>query len=85
MSNILKTFKRIPFVSGKLLKKVKSSNRKKVVLTWSRSSTIVPMMIGNVIAVYNGNRHIPVFVTDRMIGHKFGEFSSTRTFKNHKV
>ena len=79
-----RSFKKIPFVSSKLLKKVKLLNRKKVILTWSRASTIVPVMIGNVIAVYNGNRHIPVFITDGMIGHKFGEFSSTRTFKNHK-
>ena len=77
-------FSKIPYVSSKLLKKVKALNRKRVILTWSRSSTIVPLMIGNVIAVYNGNRHIPVFVTDEMVGHKFGEFSLTRTFKQHK-
>ncbi len=79
-----RSFKKVPFVSGKLLKKVKNSNRKKVILTWSRSSMIVPAMIGTVIAVYNGNQHIPVFVTDQMIGHKFGEFSYTRNFKKHK-
>lgn len=79
-----RSFKKVPFVSSKLLKKVKLFNRKKVILTWSRASTIVPIMIGNVIAIYNGNRHIPVFITDGMIGHKFGEFSSTRTFRSHK-
>ena len=79
-----RSFKKIPFVSSKLLKKVKTFNRKKVILTWSRASTIVPVMIGNVIAIYNGKRHTPVFVTDAMIGHKFGEFSSTRTFRSHK-
>ena len=76
-----RSFKKIPFVSSKLLKKVKLFNRKKVILTWSRASTIVPIMIGNVIAIYNGNRHIPVFVTDAMIGHKFGEFSSKAIIK----
>jgi small subunit ribosomal protein S19 len=79
-----RSLKKIPFVSTKLLKKVKIFNRKKVIFTWSRASTIVPIMIGNVIAVYNGNRHIPLLVTDVMIGHKLGEFSSTRNFKNHK-
>ena len=79
-----RSFKKIPFVSSKLLKKVKAFNRKKVILTWSRASTIVPVMIGNVIAIYNGKRHTPVFVTDAMIGHKFGEFSPTRTFRSHK-
>jgi small subunit ribosomal protein S19 len=80
-----RSFKKIPFVSSKLLKKVKIFNRKKVILTWSRASTIVPIMIGNVIAIYNGKRHIPIFVTDSMIGHKFGEFSSTRIFRGHKA
>lgn len=77
-------FDKLPYVSSKLLKKVISFNRRKVILTWSRGSTIVPTMIGNVIAIYNGNRHIPIFVTDEMVGHKFGEFSLTRTFKQHK-
>ena len=79
--------KKTPFVSSKLLKKVRSSNssnRKKAILTWSRTSTIVPLMIGRVICVYNGKTHIPVYVEDEMIGHKFGEFSPTRTFKQHK-
>jgi small subunit ribosomal protein S19 len=52
--------------------------------TWSRSSTIVPIMIGHTIAVHNGREHIPVFITDQMVGHKLGEFSITRTFKGHK-
>jgi|Transcript_15439 small subunit ribosomal protein S19 len=76
--------KKTPFVSSKLLKKVRTGNRKEVILTWSRASTIVPLMIGTVIAVYNGKTHLPVYVTDKMIGHKFGEFSPTRTFKRHK-
>ena len=82
MSN---SFKKIPFVSSKLLKKIQIFHQEKIILTWSRSSTVVPVMIGDVIAVYNGNRHVPVFVTDRMIGHKFGEFSATRNFYSHKV
>ena len=81
MSN---SFKKIPFVSNKLLKKIHLFHQEKIILTWSRSSTVVPVMIGDVIAVYNGYRHVPVFVTDRMIGHKFGEFSSTRSFYSHK-
>ena len=75
-----------PFVADHLLKKVEKLNlkgEKKVIRTWSRSSTIVPIMIGHTIAVYNGREHIPVFVTDQMVGHKLGEFSPTRTFRGH--
>ena len=60
-------------------------NEKKVVKTWSRRSTIVPEMIGHTIAVHNGKKFIPVYVTEQMIGHKLGEFSPTRTFKGHAV
>jgi small subunit ribosomal protein S19 len=56
---------------------------KKVVLTWSRASTIVPIMIGHTIAVHNGREHIPIFITDQMVGHKLGEFALTRTFRGH--
>lgn len=75
-----------PFVADHLLKKIEKLNlkgEKKVIRTWSRSSTIVPIMIGHTIAVYNGQEHIPVFVTDQMVGHKLGEFSPTRTFRGH--
>ena len=75
-----------PFIAGHLLKKVEqlnAKNEKKVITTWSRGSTIVPMMIGHTIAVHNGREHIPVFITDQMIGHKLGEFSPTRYFKGH--
>ena len=75
-----------PFVADHLLKKVEKLNlkgEKKVIRTWSRSSTIVPIMIGHTIAVYNGREHIPIFVTDQMVGHKLGEFSPTRTFRGH--
>lgn len=75
-----------PFVADELLKKIdklNSKKEKKVIRTWSRSSTIVPLMIGHTIAIYNGREHIPVFITDQMIGHKLGEFSPTRTFRGH--
>ena len=75
-----------PFVANHLLKKVEKLNlkgEKKVIRTWSRSSTVVPIMIGHTIAVYNGREHIPVFITDQMVGHKLGEFSPTRIFRGH--
>ena len=78
--------KKIPFIEAKLLKKIEAQNAsgtKQVIRTWSRSSTIVPIMIGHTIAVYNGKEHIPVFVSDQMVGHKLGEFSPTRYFKGH--
>lgn len=75
-----------PFVAPHLLKKIEQLNlkgEKKVIRTWSRASTIIPIMIGHTIAVYNGREHIPIFITDQMIGHKLGEFSPTRTFRGH--
>ena len=75
-----------PFVDGYLLKKAdaaQSSGRKDVIKTWSRRSTILPDFIGLTIAVHNGKQHIPVFVTENMVGHKLGEFALTRTFKGH--
>ena len=81
-----RSLKKGPFVADHLLKKIENLNRKgerKVIVTWSRSSTIVPMMIGHTIAVHNGREHLPVFVTDQMVGHKLGEFSPTRTFRGH--
>lgn len=75
-----------PFISDELLKKIdklNSKKEKKVIRTWSRSSTIVPLMIGHTIAIYNGREHIPIFITDQMVGHKLGEFSPTRTFRGH--
>ncbi len=78
--------KKGPFIADHLLKKIErlnAENEKKVVVTWSRASTVVPSMIGHTIAVHNGREHIPVFVTDQMIGHKLGEFSPTRTFRGH--
>ena len=78
--------KKGPFIADHLLKKIEflnSQGEKKVIVTWSRASTIIPSMIGHTIAVHNGREHIPVFITDQMIGHKLGEFSPTRTFRGH--
>ncbi|MBL8069286.1 MAG: 30S ribosomal protein S19 [Armatimonadetes bacterium] len=74
------------FVDDHLIKKVDAMNEKgekKVIKTWSRRSTIIPDMIGHTIAVHNGKQHVPVFVTENMIGHKLGEFAPTRTYKGH--
>ena len=75
-----------PFVADSLLRKVEKLNaagEKPVIKTWSRASTILPMMIGHTIAVHNGRAHVPVYVTEQMVGHKLGEFAPTRTFKGH--
>ena len=74
-----------PFVDGHLEKKVTAMNEKKVVRTWSRRSTILPEFVGHTIAVHNGKKFIPVYVTENMVGHKLGEFSPTRQFKGHSV
>lgn len=81
-----RSIKKGPFVDAHLLKKVdaaRDSNDKRPIKTWSRRSTILPEFIGLTIAVHNGKQHIPVFVTENMVGHKLGEFSLTRTFKGH--
>jgi small subunit ribosomal protein S19 len=81
-----RSLKKGPFVADHLLKKIEKLNlkgRKEVMKTWSRSSMIVPPMIGHTIAVYNGRVHLPVFITDQMVGHKLGEFSPTRTYRGH--
>jgi len=78
--------KKGPFVQEVLLKRIVDMNKageKKVLKTWSRSSTIFPQMVGHTIAVYDGRKHVPVYVTEDMIGHKLGEFSPTRTFRGH--
>jgi len=83
-----RSLKKGPFVDGHLRVKVEALNQrneKKVVKTWSRRSTIVPEMIGHTIAVHNGRKFIPVYITEQMIGHKLGEFAPTRTFKGHAV
>lgn len=83
-----RSLKKGPFVDGHLLKKVEaavSSRDKKPIKTWSRRSTIVPDFIGLTIAVHNGKQHVPVYVTEQMVGHKLGEFAMTRTFKGHSA
>jgi small subunit ribosomal protein S19 len=75
-----------PFVDGYLLKKaetVRESGRKEIIKTWSRRSTIMPQFVGLTFGVYNGQKHLPVLVTENMVGHKFGEFAPTRTFHGH--
>src|SRR3954470_2800904 len=83
-----RSLKKGPFVDGHLREKVEglnTRNEKKVVKTWSRRSTIVPDMIGHTLAVHNGKKFIPVYITEQMVGHKLGEFAPTRTFKGHAV
>ena len=78
--------KKGPFVHARLLKKVEEMNAygsKEVIKTWSRTSTIFPQMVEHTIAVHDGRRHVPVFITEDMVGHKFGEFVLTRTYKGH--
>ena len=84
----MRSQKKGPFIDSHLLSKVEAMNtrnEKKVVRTWSRRSTIVPEMVGHTLAVHNGKKFIPVYVTENMVGHKLGEFSFTRTFKGHSV
>lgn len=79
--------KKGPYVHPSLMKKVAAvarSDRKEVIKTWSRASTIMPEMVGMTIAVHDGRRHVPVFCTENMVGHKLGEFSFTRTFRGHR-
>ena len=81
-----RSVKKGPFVEEKLLKAVNAmneANEKKVVKTWSRSSTIFPQFVGHTIAVHDGRKHVPVYVTEDMVGHKLGEFAPTRTFRGH--
>ena len=81
-----RSVKKGPFVQESLLNKINDMNKngeKKVVKTWSRSSTIFPQMIGHTIAVHDGRKHVPVYISEDMVGHKLGEFALTRTFKGH--
>ena len=81
-----RSVKKGPFIDEHLLKKVNAMNsasERKVTKTWSRRSTIIPDMLGHTIAVHDGRKHVPVFVTESMVGHKLGEFAPTRTFKGH--
>ena len=81
-----RSLKKGPFVDQKLLKKIEdmnAANEKQVIKTWSRASTIFPQMIGHTIAVHDGRKHVPVYITEDMVGHRLGEFAPTRTFKGH--
>jgi len=81
-----RSIKKGPFVDAKLMKKVEAINlkeQKTVIKTWSRASTIFPQMVGHTIAVHDGRRHVPIFITENMVGHKLGEFAPTRTFRGH--
>ncbi|MEB3182637.1 MAG: 30S ribosomal protein S19 [Nostocaceae cyanobacterium] len=81
-----RSLKKGPFVADHLLKKIErlnANNKKEVIKTWSRASTVLPEMVGHTIAVHNGRQHVPVFVSDQMVGHKLGEFAPTRTFRGH--
>ena len=84
----MRSQKKGPFIDAPLLKAISgmnARNEKKIYKTWSRRSTILPEMVGHTIAVHNGKKFIPVYVTENMVGHKLGEFSPTRTFKGHSV
>ena len=81
-----RSLKKGPFISPKLLKKVEAMNtrnEKKVIRTWSRASTIFPQMVGHTIAVHDGRRHVPIYITENMVGHRLGEFAPTRHFRGH--
>ncbi|KJS22775.1 MAG: 30S ribosomal protein S19 [Clostridiaceae bacterium BRH_c20a] len=81
-----RSLKKGPYIEKKLLTRIEAmneKNEKKVLKTWSRSSTIFPEMIGHTIAVHDGRKHVPVYITEDMVGHKLGEFAPTRTFKGH--
>jgi small subunit ribosomal protein S19 len=83
---LTRSTKKGPFVDTKLMKKVDAvqrSGQKAIIRTWSRASTIMPQMVGLTIAVYDGRRHVPIFVTENMVGHRLGEFALTRTFRGH--
>jgi small subunit ribosomal protein S19 len=82
-----RSLKKGPFVDDHLMKKVEAQNaadKKSVIKTWSRRSMILPTFIGHTIAVHDGRKHVPVFITDAMVGHKLGEFAPTRTFRGHE-
>ena len=81
-----RSLKKGPYVDLRLLKKVEEMNKineKKVLKSWSRASTIYPQMVGHTIAVHDGRKHVPVYITEEMVGHKLGEFAPTRTFRGH--
>ena len=81
-----RSLKKGPFIAYHLLKKINKldlNDKKTVIKTWSRASMVIPNMIGHTIAIYNGKRHVPIFISDQLVGHKLGEFVPTRTFHSH--
>ncbi len=81
-----RSVKKGPYLDAKLIKKIEAINlsgQKAVIKTWSRASTIIPEMIGHTIGVHDGRRHVPIFITEHMVGHKLGEFAPTKTFRGH--
>ena len=83
-----RSLKKGPYIDAKLLKKIEIMNErgdKKVIRTWSRSSTIFPQMVGHTIAIHDGRRHVPIYITENIVGHKLGEFAPTRTYRGHLV
>ena len=81
-----RSLKKGPFVDEKLLMRIEAMNEsgdKRVIRTWSRSSTVFPQMVGHTIGVHDGRRHVPIYITDNMVGHKLGEFAPTRTYRGH--
>src|SRR5271166_4857136 len=81
-----RSLKKGPFIEAGLLKKIETMNErseKRVIKTWSRASTIFPQMVGHTIGVHNGRQHVPIYITENMVGHKLGEFAPTRTFRGH--
>ncbi|RME06350.1 MAG: 30S ribosomal protein S19 [Anaerolineae bacterium] len=83
-----RSLKKGPYVDPKLLKKIEAMNasgEKKVIRTWSRASVIFPQMVGHTIAVHDGRRHVPIYITETMVGHRLGEFAPTRTYRGHIV
>jgi small subunit ribosomal protein S19 len=83
-----RSLKKGPYIDPKLLSKIEAmnaKNEKKVLRTWSRDSTIFPQMVGHTIAVHDGRRHVPIYITENMVGHKLGEFAPTRHFRGHSI
>ena len=83
-----RSLKKNPFVANHLLRKIHKLNtntkaEKEIIITWSRASTIIPTMVGHTIAIHNGREHLPIYITDRMVGHKLGEFAPTINFRGH--
>ena len=81
-----RSLKKGPYITPKLLRKIEEMNatgERRVIKTWSRASTIFPQMVGHTLAVHDGRRHVPIYITENMVGHKLGEFAPTRTFRGH--